>query len=159
LVVVAPEGAAESGYLPAQTDGAGAFRITAPADSPVSVAAISERFAPAVQTNVVQPAEGDAAEVVLHATAGGTLRVRVVHRGGGPVPGAQIGFRPVPLFPGADVVVERNRPRTTDSDGTTFVTMLYPGTYVVTALGRRDAAPVQVGVNEGAQSDVVIEVP
>lgn len=159
LVVVAPDGAAESGYLPAQTDGTGSFRITAPADGPVNVAAISPSFAPAVQIDVEQPADGDASEVVLHANAGGTLRVRVVHRGGGPVPGAQIAYQPVPLFPGSDVVVERNRPRTTDPDGTTLVTMLYPTTYVVTVVGRRDSAAAQVIVSGGAESAVVLEVP
>jgi protocatechuate 3,4-dioxygenase beta subunit len=159
LVVVAPEGAAESGYLPAQTDGTGAFRITAPADGAVNVAAISPRFAPAVQTGIEPPAEGDAAEVVLRATAGGSLRVRVVRRGGDPVPGAVVTYRPIPLFPGADVVVERNRPRSTDADGTTVVTMLYPTTYVVTVVGRRDAVPGQVVVNEGAESAIVLEVP
>ncbi len=159
LAVVAPQGAAESGYLPAQTDGTGRFRITAPADAPVNVAAISPRFAPAVRNDVEQPVDEDTFEVVLQASAGGTLRVRVVHRGGGPVPGAQIAFRPVPLFPGCDVVMERNRPKTTDADGTTFVRLLYPGTYLVSIVGRRDAAAVQVRVDEGIESSVVIEVP
>ncbi len=159
LVVVAPQGTAESGYLPAQTDGTGRFRITAPADGPVSVAAISPRFAPAVQNDVEQPADEDTFEVVLQAGAGGTMRVRVVHRGGAPVPGAQIAFRPVPLFPGCDVVMERNRPKTTDADGTTFVTLLYPGTYLVSIVGRRDTPAVQVSVDEGAESNVVLEVP
>jgi len=159
LVVVAPQGTAESGYLPAQTDGAGGFRITAPADSPVNVAAISQRFAPAVRNDVEQPADGDASEVVLQASAGGTLRVRVVHRGGGPVAGAQIAFRPVPLFPGCDVVMERNLPKTTDADGTTLVTLLYPGAYLVSIVGRRDTEAVQVGVDEGTESNVVLEVP
>lgn len=157
--MVAPQGAAESGYLPAQTDGTGRFRITAPADAPVNVAAISPRFAPAVRNDVEQPVDEDTFEVVLQASAGGTLRVRVVHRGGGPVPGAQIAFRPVPLFPGCDVVMERNRPKTTDADGTTFVRLLYPGTYLVSIVGRRDAAAVQVRVDEGIESSVVIEVP
>ena len=159
MVVVAPEGAAESGYLPAQTDGTGAFRITAPADAPVSVAAISTTFAPAVQTNVEPPPDDDASEVVLHATPGGKVRVRVVHRGGGPAPGQQITYQPVPLFPGSDVVVERNRPRTTDPNGTTVISMLHPGSYVITIVGRRDTAPVQVGVDEGTKSNVVLEVP
>jgi hypothetical protein len=159
LVVVAPEGAAESGYLPAQTDGTGAFRITAPADAPVSVAAISPNFAPAVQTNVEPPSNGDAPEVVLHATPGGKVRVRVVHRSGGPAPGQQISYQPVPLFPGSDVVVERNRPRTTDQNGTTVISMLRPGSYVITVIGRRDATPGQVTVSEGADSDIVLEIP
>jgi len=159
LVVVAPQGTAESGYLPAQTDGTGRFRITAPADGPVSVAAISPRFAPAVQHDVEQPPNEDGFEVVLQAGTGGTIRVRVVHRGGAPVPGAQIAFRPVPLFPGCDVVMERNRPRTTDTDGTTFVTMLYPGVYLVSVVDRRNVPAVQVSVDEGTESNVVIEVP
>ena len=159
LVVVAPQGMAESGYLPAQTDGAGGFRITAPADAPVSVAAISPRFAPAVQNDVSAPANEDTSEVVLQANAGGTLRVRVVHRAGGPVPGAQIAYRPVLLFPGCDVVLERNRPKTTDADGSTLVSYLYPGAYLVSIAGRRDATAVQVEVALGTESNVVIEVP
>ncbi len=160
LVVVAPRGTAESGYLPAQTDGTGRFRVTAPADAPVSVAAISPRFAPAVQNDVEQPANEDGFEVVLQASEGGTLRVRVVRQGGGgPVPGAQVAFRPVPLFPGCDVVMERNRPKSTDADGATIVTRLYPGTYFVSIVGRRDSPAVQVGVEDGAESNVVIEVP
>jgi protocatechuate 3,4-dioxygenase beta subunit len=159
LVVVAPDGAAESGYLPAQSDGTGTFRITAPADGPVSVAAISTRFAPAVQTNVQQPADGETSDIVLHATAGGSLRVRVVHRAGGPVPGALITYQPVPLYPGCDVVVERNRPRSTDADGTTIVTMVRPGTYIVSVPGRKDSTSVRTSVNEGAETGVVLEVP
>ena len=159
LVVVAPLGAAESGYLPSQTDGTGAFRITAPADSPVSVAAISSLFAPAVETDIEPSPEGGAPEVVLHASAGGTLRIRVVHRAGGPVAGAQVAYQPVPLFPGSDVVVDRDRPTPTDADGTTRVTRLHPGTYVLSIVGRTDVTPVQVAVSEGADSAVVLEAP
>jgi protocatechuate 3,4-dioxygenase beta subunit len=159
LVVVAPEGAAESGYLPAQTDTSGGFRITAPAEGPVNVTAISPNFAPAVQTNVEPPAGGDAQEVLLRATPGGSLRVRVVHRGGGPVPGQEITYKPIPLFPGCDVVVSRNRPRTTDPNGTTVISRLHPGAYVITIVGRRDSPQGQVVISEGAESDVVLEVP
>jgi hypothetical protein len=158
LVVVAPEGAAESGYLPAQTDGTGTFRITAPADGPVSVSAISTTFAPAVQTNVEPPSGGDPQDVVLHATPGGKVHVRVVHRTGGPASGQQIGFQPVPLFPGSDVVADRNRPRTTDENGTTVISLLRPGAYVISVVGRRDATG-QVTVSEGGDSDVALEVP
>ena len=159
LIVVAPAGAAESGYLPAQSDGTGAFRITAPADGPVSVSAISPRFAPVVQTDIEPPGNGDAAEVLLRASAGGSLRVRVVHRGGGPVPGAQVAFQPVPLFPGSDVVVERNRPRSTDANGITVVKLLRPGDYVISVPGRRDSTTVQVTVSEGSESEATLEVP
>lgn len=159
LVVVAPEGAAESGYLPAQTDGNGGFRITAPTDGPVNVAAISPRFAPAVQTNVEPPANEVAPEVVLHATPGGKVRVRVVRRGGAPVPGQEITYKPIPLFPGCDVVVDRNRPRTTDQDGTTVISRLYPSSYVITIVGRRDSPQGQVTVGEGDETEVVLEIP
>ena len=125
----------------------------------MSVAAISPRFAPAVQNDVAAPADEDTSEVVLQANAGGTLRVRVVHRAGGPVPGAQIAYRPVLLFPGCDVVLERNRPKTTDADGSTLVSYLYPGAYLVSIAGRRDATAVQVEVALGTESNVVIEVP
>jgi carboxypeptidase family protein len=159
LIVVAPPGAAESGYLPSQTDGAGAFHATAPADGPVNVAAISPRFAPVVQSDVEPPPGGDAPEIVLHASAGGALRVRVVRRSGGPVPGAQLSYQPVPLFPGCDVVVDRNRPAPTDADGVTRLTLLRPGAYAVSIVGRADVAPVQAEVNEGAESAVVLEAP
>ena len=65
----------------------------------------------------------------------------------------------MPLFPGSDVVVDRNRPRPTEADGTTLVTLLHPGTYIVSIPGRRDVASVEVGVNEGAESVAVLEVP
>jgi hypothetical protein len=159
LVVVAPPGAAESGYLPSQTDGTGAFHVTAPSDGDVNVAAISPRFAPAVQTGIEPPAEGDPPEVVLHASAGGTLRVRVVRRSGSPVMGAQLAYQPVPLFPGSDVVVDRNRPAPTDADGVTRLTLLHPGTYVLSIAGRTDVAPVQVVVGEDAESTAVHEAP
>jgi len=159
LVVVAPNGASESGYLPSQTDANGVFRITAPTDGPINVGAISARFAPAVQTDVQQGADDDSPDVELHATPGGTLRVRVVHRGGEPVAGVQLAFQPVPLFPGSDVVVDRNRPRPTEADGTTVLTLVYPSTYVISIPGRRDVAPVQVFVSEGTQTDAVVEVP
>ncbi len=159
LVVVAPNGAAESGYLPSQSDASGAFRITAPSDGPVNVAAISSRFAPAVELDIEQPADGGTTDIQLHATPGGSLRVRVAHRSGEPVAGIQLGFSPVPLFPGCDVVSDRNRPRPTDADGTTLLTQMYPGDYVLSIPGRRDVAPIQVRVSEGAESEAQIEVP
>jgi hypothetical protein len=159
LVVVAPDGAAESGYLPSQTDQTGAFRVTAPADGPVNVSAIAARYAPAVQTGIEPPGSGDAPEVVLHATAGGSMRIRVVHRNGQPVAGAQLSYQPFPLFPGCDVVMDRNRPQPTGPDGSTLVTLLYPGDYAVSIVGRRDTPSIRVFVNEGSESDAVIEVP
>jgi len=159
LVVVAPNGASESGYLPSQTDANGVFRITAPADGSVNVAAIAARFAPAVQTDVQQDGDGESPDVVLHATPGGTLRVRVLHRGGEPVAGVQLAYQPVPLFPGSDVVVDRNRPRPTEADGSTVLTLVYPTAYVVSIPGRREVNPVEVYVSEGTQTDAVIEVP
>jgi hypothetical protein len=159
LVVVAPAGAAESGYLPSQTDATGGFRITAPADGPANVAAITARFAPAVQFDVEQPADAGSSEVVLRATAGGTMRVRVVRRGGEPVAGVQVAYQPIPLFPGSDVFVDRNRPKPTAGDGTTLVTLLYPGMYVVSIPGRRDTPAIQVYVNEGGESPAELEVP
>jgi hypothetical protein len=39
------------------------------------------------------------------------------------------------------------------------VNLLYPGEYTVSIVGRRDAAPIGVNVNEGAESAGVIEVP
>jgi hypothetical protein len=159
LVVVAPRDAAESGYLPSQTDGNGAFHVTAPTDNPVNVAAISPGFAPAVQSDVEAPSEGDGPEILLHASAGGTLRVRVVRRSGGALPGAQVTYQPVPLFPGSDVVVDRNRPVPTDAEGVTHLTLVHPGVYLVSLAGRADVTPVQAVVNEGAESAVVLEAP
>jgi hypothetical protein len=147
--VVAPQGAAESGYLPSQTDGTGAFHVTAPSDGDVNVAAISPRLAPAVQTGIQPPSEGDPPEVVLHASAGGTLRVRVVRRSGSPVMGAQLAYQPVPLFPGSDVVADRNRAAPTDADGATRLMLLHPGTYVRPIVGRADVVPVRVAVSGG----------
>lgn len=159
LVVVAPDGAAESGYLPSQTDATGAFRITAPADGPVNVAAIAARFAPAVATDIEQSGDGGGADVVLHASAGGSLRVRVAHRGGEPVAGVQLAFQPVPLFPGCDVVMDRNRPKPTEADGSTLIPLLYPGSYMVSIPGRHDAPALSVVVSEGTVADLAIEVP
>ena len=159
LVVVAPNGASESGYLPSQTDANGVFRITAPADGPVNVGAISARFAPSVQTDIQQGPDDDSPDVVLHATPGGTLRVRVLRRGGEPAPGVQLAYQPVPLFPGSDVVVDRNRLRPTEADGSTVLTLVYPSAYMISIPGRRDVAPIQVFVSEGTQTDAVIEVP
>ena len=159
-VVVAAPGNAESGFLPTHTDSSGMFRITSPLDGPVSVGAISPRFAPAVKTDIQPPGgDDDAPDIQLHATAGGSLRIRVVHRGGGPVPGAATAVRPMPLFPGADLVMDRNRPKPTDADGVSLVTHLYPGVYVVALVGRNDASPGQTTVGEGAESEVVLEVP
>jgi hypothetical protein len=112
-----------------------------------------------VQTDIQPPGSDNPPEVELRATVGGTLRLRVVHRGGAPVPGVQAAFRPVPLFPGSDLVSDRNRPKPTDADGITVVTRLYPGEYLVTLVGRRDAAPVTVAVGEGAETAVQVEVP
>jgi hypothetical protein len=159
LVVVAPNGASESGYLPSQTDANGVFRITAPADGPVNVGAISARYAPAVQTDVQQGPDDDSPDVVLHATPGGTLRVRVLHRGGEPAAGVQLAYQPVPLFPGSDVVVDRNRLRPTEADGSTVLTLVYPSAYIVSIPGRRDVAPIQIYVSEGTRTDAVLEVP
>jgi hypothetical protein len=159
LVVVAPRDAAESGYLPSQTDGNGAFQVTAPTDSPVGVAAISTRFAPAVQHDVEPPSGGDGPEILLRASVGGTLRVRVVRRSGQALQGAQVAYQPVPLFPGSDVVVDRNRPAPTDVEGVTRLTLLHPGVYQISIAGRTDVTPVEAVVNEGAESAVVLEAP
>ncbi len=159
LVVVAPPGAAESGYLPSQTDGAGTFRITAPADGTVNVAAITPRFAPAVQNGIDPPTSDTPPDIVLHATPGGAIRVRVVHRNGDPVPVARVAYQPSPLFPGSDIAVDRNPAPTTDNDGVSRIGMLYPGVYVVSLIGRRDASPVQVPVTEGSEVEAVLEVP
>jgi hypothetical protein len=102
---------------------------------------------------------GEDGGFVAKGLTGELFRVRVVHRGGGSVAGAQVAFRPVPVFPGCEVVRERNRPKTTDADGATLVTPLYPGAYLVSIVGRRDTAAVQVGVDEGTESNVVLEVP
>lgn len=159
LVVVAPAGAAESGFLPSQTDGDGGFRITASADGPVSVSAISDGFAPSVQTGIEPPASDDPPEIVLHATEGGALRVRVVHRAGEPVSGAKVAFQPMTLFPGSDVVVQRSRPQPTDAAGITRMTLLHPGGYWLSLQGRRDVAPVQVLVSEGVENEATLELP
>jgi protocatechuate 3,4-dioxygenase beta subunit len=158
-VVVAPLGAAESGFVPSHTDPQGRFRITSSADGPVCVSAISPRYAPAVQCAIHPPDSDNPPVVELQATPGGSLRIRVVHRGGAPVAGVQTAFRPDPLFPGSDLVIDRNRPKPTDADGTAVVTRLIPGAYIVSLVGRRDGGPVSVVVGEGAESDVQIEVP
>jgi hypothetical protein len=159
LVVVAPPGAAESGFLPAQTDAAGNFRITAPADGAVNVAAISPRFAPSVQTGIEMPADGSPGDVVLNMGPGGTLRVRVERRNGAPVPGQAVAYQPVPMFPGSDVVLDRNPARPTGADGTTRVPLLYPGSYLLSITGRRDVPAIQATVIDGAETEAVIEIP
>jgi hypothetical protein len=159
LVVVAPDGAAESGYIPTQSDATGAFKITAPSDGAVNVAAIAAHFAPAVQTGIDQSNDDSGGDVQLHATVGGSLRIRVVHKSGDPVGGAQLAFQPAQLFPGADVFVDRNRPKPTGTDGTTVIPNLYPGNYMVSYPGRRDVPVVQASVSEGSESDLEISVP
>jgi hypothetical protein len=37
--------------------------------------------------------------------------------------------------------------------------MLYPGAYLLSVVGRRDSSAVQVQVDEGSESNAVIEVP
>jgi hypothetical protein len=159
LIVVAAVGNAESGFLPAHTDRTGAFKVTAPIDQPVSVSAISPRFAPAVEANIQPPSGGEGPPVELRATMGGSLRVRVVHRGGTPVVGAQPAFRPLTLYPGCDVVMDRNIPPKTDQDGTSVLLRMHPGQYVISLLGRRDSAPQSVSVGDGAESYLEFEVP
>jgi len=159
MIVVAAPGNAESGFLPSHTDRSGMFRITAPADGPVNVSAISPRFAPAVATEIQPAGSDEAPPVELRATAGGSLRIRVVHRGGGPVAGAQPAYRPLMLFPGSDVVMDRNVPKRTDIEGHSVVTRLYPGQYVVSLVGRRDTAPAQVSIGEGTEGFIEFEVP
>ena len=83
----------------------------------------------------------------------------MLHRGGEPAAGVKVAFQPTPLFPGSDVVVDRNRPGTTDVDGATLATLLHPGGYLVSIPGRRDVVAVAVSVNEGSETQVVIEVP
>ena len=159
MIVVAAPGNAESGFLPSHTDRAGMFRITAPADGPVNVSAISPRFAPAVATDIQPAGSDDAPPVELRTGAGGSLRIRVVHRGGGPVAGAQPAYRPLMLYPGSDVVMDRNVPKRTDTEGASVITKLYPGQYVVSLVGRRDTAPAQVSIGEGTESFIEFEVP
>ena len=159
LIVVAPPGAAESGFLPTQTDAAGAFRITAPSDGPVNVAAISPRFAPAVQTGIEMPPDGRQGEVLLNVGPGGTLRVRVERGNGDPAPGQAIAYQPLPMFPGSDVVLDRNPARSTGADGTTRIPLLYPGSYIVSIIGRRDVPASQAVVSDGAETEVVFEIP
>jgi hypothetical protein len=156
---VAASGNSESGFLPSHTDASGQFRITAPADGPVNVGAISRRFAPAVQTDILPPGGDNAPEIVLRATPGGSMRIRVTHRSGKPAAGVHPMVRPVPLYPGADLMMDRNRPQPTDAEGTSVVMRLYPGAYIVGLVGRRDATPVEAMVGEGTESVVVLEIP
>jgi hypothetical protein len=63
------------------------------------------------------------------------------------------------LFPGSDVVQDRNPARSTDADGTTRVPLLYPGNYFVSVIGMHDVPAVQAAVNDGAESEAVLEIP
>jgi hypothetical protein len=70
-----------------------------------------------------------------------------------------VAYQPNPLFPGSDVVVDRNRPAPTDGDGVTRLTLLHPGDYLVWVAWRLDIRPVPAVVGEGAESAVVLEAP
>ncbi|MBZ5637375.1 MAG: carboxypeptidase-like regulatory domain-containing protein [Acidobacteriia bacterium] len=159
MVVVAPPGLAESGSLPTRTDANGSFRITAPTDGPVNITAIPVAWAPALLTDVLPPSEDNGPEILMQASLGGTLRVRVVRSSGGSVAGVQVVLRPDPLFPGWDYVADRNPPRPTDADGSTLVPLLSPGNYVITVPGHPGVGPVPVAVAEGGEASALVSLP
>ena len=159
LIVVAAPGNAESGFLPANSDATGAFRITAPTDGAVNVTAIPTGYAPARQDNVTAPSGDTPQEIELQAGPGGSVRIRAVHHDTEPVAGVQAVLQPDPLFPGCDYVADHNRPKPTGGDGTSIVTLLAPGDYIVTVTGRAHVNPVRVTVTEGQEIEARIDIP
>ena len=161
MVFVAPAGSPESAlFLPVQTDVNGAFQITAPAEGPVDITAVSSAWAPARVSNLTPPPEDDA-EVVLRASLGGRIRVQVAGSGGQPIAGLPILVRPIPSFPGSEFAFGGNRrPGPTGPDGTTLVTMLVPGvSYEVSVPGRKGVQPAQVVVGEGEEAFAALTLP
>jgi protocatechuate 3,4-dioxygenase beta subunit len=159
MVVIAVPGQAESGALSTNSDSSGAFRITAPADGPMSVTAFANGWAPAVLDDVPPPAGPDDAPVVVQATAGGALRIRVTDSRGQPLAGERLASRPEPLYPGSDTVAQRAPLPLTDGDGVALLTLLVPRSYVITIPGRRGVDPVMVTVVEGTEASASITVP
>ena len=161
MVFVAPAGSPDSAlFLPAQTDVNGGFEITAPADGPVDITAVSSAWAPARLSSFTPPPQDDA-QVLLRASLGGRIRVQIAGSGGQPLAGLQVLVRPIPPFPGSEFAFGGNRrPAPTGPDGTTLVSMLAPGLgYEVSIPGRRNVAPAQVTVGEGEEVLAVLTVP
>jgi hypothetical protein len=159
MIVVALPGQAESGILPATTDAAGAFRITAPVEGAVAVSAIAAGWAPVHLGEVQPPASEESPEVVLQAGPGGALRVQVLGKDGKPAGGVQVGLQPDPLFPGWDFIVNHAPPPLTDSGGTVVLSLLAPGDYLVTLPGRRGVSPNRVTVSEGVDTESLFRLP
>ena len=160
LIVVAPPGAAESGFLPTQTDAAGGFRITAPSDGPVNVAAISPRFAPAVQTGIEMPA----------GRTPGRGRPARGERRDAPSPrraprtAIRLRDRPSPISrcrcsPGAtssSTAIRRDRPARTGSRA--YRCCIREATSSRSSAGAT-SRPTQAVVSDGAETEVVLEIP
>ncbi len=159
MVVIAVPGQAESGALSTNSDSTGAFRITAPGDGPMSVTAFANGWAPAVLDDVPPPAGADDAPVMVRASPGGALRIRVTDGRGQPQAGVRVALSPQPLFPGADTVAQRTPPPPTDGDGVALVTMLAPREYVITIPGRKGIEPAIATVVEGTEGSASITVP
>jgi len=159
MIIIAAPGQAESGALSTNSDASGTFRITAPAEGPMSVTALANGFAPAVQDAVQPPATPDDPPTVLRAGPGGALRIRAVDAGGAPLPGVRVALRPDPLYPGWDAIAQRAPNPPTGPDGTAIVTLLAPREYVVTVPGQKGVEPVIVSVVEGTEALASITVP
>ncbi len=159
MVVVALPGQAESGILPSITDSTGGFRITSPVDGAVAVSVIASGWAPAHLDEVQPPAGDESQPVVLRAGPGGSLRIRVTGKDGQPVAGVPVALQPDPLFPGWDFIAGHTPPPPTDAAGSSLVSLLAPGDYLVTLPGRKGVIPVRVTIVEGVEAEAVVPLP
>jgi hypothetical protein len=159
MVVVAPRGQIQSAFLPSYTDAGGTFKMTAPADGPLDITAIPPGWAPARLMDVMPADPEDTSAIVLRASFGGRVLIRVVDHDGLPVAGAQLGLWPATGFLGSTFLAERNRPQPTNAEGVSRVGLLAPGDYSVVTYGRQSVTPVRVAVEDGVESTVLITLP
>lgn len=160
VILGANPGALAAGLTVASSDPKGEFKIKGPGDGAVTLTAIPTDWAPAVVENVLPRIEDDGDPgLVIPLTRGGSLRVVVRDRDDNPVPGVQLSMRPRPSFAGWDQIAQKRPIAPTDRDGVSFINLVRPGDYVVSAPLLEGSVPVVVGVYEGSVNEAVIVAP
>jgi protocatechuate 3,4-dioxygenase beta subunit len=159
-VLAAPAGGTDAwgtGAATARTDVNGSFRLTTPVEGPIDVTALPTGWAPVRLVGVVPP-EGDE-ELVLRAGRGGSLRIQVLGPDGTPRPGVQLALHPTPPYLGSNLLQLLAPAPATDAAGVTGLQHLAPGAYEITVIGRDDASPAPVTVQDSAETLVRLELP
>jgi hypothetical protein len=120
----------------------------------VDVSAVAGGWAPGWQAGVLPRNDQ---EIVIPVSFGGAIEVRLVGAEGQPMSGVQVMARPLGLFPGSFSLMGRSgAPRPTDPLGVALLDLLAPGTYEVSTVGGEAVSRVQVAVEEGGRSSVVL---